>query len=146
MLKINFDELMPDHPKLETIKESWSTFSTLMDRLNQDMTDDEVDQFERDAREWVRVYGTELYLSKDVTPYMHILACHLPQAIKTHGNVVNFCQQGLEKLNDLVTKWYFRSTNYDPTALHQIMHKQHRIRILEGKCRRQPKFSLTCSK
>ena len=32
------------------------------------------------------------------------------------------------------------------TALAQIMHKQYRLRKLEGKCRPAPKFQVTCSK
>ena len=144
--KIDMQELIPNHPKLCNVKSSWTSFASLMDQLNQDMSGTEIDKFEQAARDWVCLYGTYLYQTKDVTPYMHILANHLPEAMRLHGNVVNFCQQGLEKLNDLITKWYFRSTNYDSTALAQIMHKQHRIRMLAGKCRRAPKFKLTCSK
>ena len=81
------------------------------------------------------MYGKKVYLSKDLTPYMHILAIHLPEAMQLHGNVEDFCQQGLEKLNHLVTKWYFSSTNCGKTALKQIMHKQQRIQTLEGHCR-----------
>ena len=110
------------------------------------MSSDGICEFEKAARKWVELYGGHLFLAKDVTPYMHILCNHLPQAMRMHGNVVDFCQQGLEKLNDMITKWYFRSTNYSKTALTQIMHKQYRIRQLEGKCRRAPKFQMTCSK
>ena len=145
MKSINLDQLIPNHPKLEGIKSLWTKFESLMAQLNQDMTDEDIDMFEQSAKEWVKLYAGRLYLSKDATPYMHILAFHLPEAMRLHGNVVDFCQQGLEKLNDMVTKWYFRSTNYDSTALKQIMHKQHRLRNLEGKCRREPKFQVTCS-
>ena len=146
MAKINFQELIPDHPKLNLIESLWSRFGSLMDKLDQDMSNDQIDEFEKEAKQWCEMYGKEVYLSKDVTPYMHILAFHLPEAMRLHGNVVNFCQQGLEKLNHLVTKWYFRSTNFGKNALKQIMHKQQRIRTLEGHCRRPPAFNMTCTK
>ena len=133
MSNINFDDLTPQHPKLSQIKELWSTFSILLDELDQDMSNEETDKFQERAKKWIDLYACEIYLSKDVTPYMHILAYHLPEAMRRHGNVVDFCQQGLEKLNDMVTKWYFKSTNYDKSALRQIMHKQNRLRLLEGK-------------
>ena len=87
-----------------------------MDQLNQDMTEEDIDKFENDAKEWVKLWGGRVYLSKDVTPYMHILACHLPEVIRRHGKAVKFCQQGLEKLNHMITKWYFHSTNDDTSA------------------------------
>lgn len=64
---------------------------------------------------------------------------------KRQVKVVDFCQQGLEKLNDVVTKWYFRSTNFSKTALTRIIHKQYRLIRLQGKCQRALKFSMTCS-
>nr|XP_054750436.1 LOW QUALITY PROTEIN: uncharacterized protein LOC129256207 [Lytechinus pictus] len=145
MENINFDTLIPDHPKLSGIKSLWTDFKVLMDSLNQNMSDDQISDFEKAARKWVDLYGSNLFLSKDVTPYMHIFSNHLPEAMRLHGNVVDFCQQGLEKLNHLVTKWYFRSTNFSKAALKQIIHKQFRINKLEGKCRRAPKFQMTCT-
>ncbi|KAJ8049520.1 hypothetical protein HOLleu_02300 [Holothuria leucospilota] len=73
---------------------------------------------------------------------MHVLAYHIPEVMKLHGNASFFCQQGLEKLNHLVTKWYFRSTNFSKTALEQIMNKQHRLRLLENSCVRTPKWRI----
>ena len=81
-----------------------------------------------------------IFLSKDITPYMHILSNHLTEATRLHGHVVDFCQQGLEKLNDTITKWYFRSTNCNKTALTQIMHEQHRTCKLKRKCRHAQSF------
>ena len=76
---------------------------------------------------------------------MHVLAYHFPEVMRFHGNPSFFCQQGLEKLNDFVTKWYFRSTNFGKSALAQIMQKQGRLRLLETKCRRSPKWNVKCS-
>ena len=55
---------------------------------------------------------TSLYQTKDVTPYIHAFAMHVPQFLCLHGNISSFTQQGLEKLNDLTTKSYQRSSNH----------------------------------
>ena len=38
------------------------------------------------------------------------MAMHMPQFIELYGNITKFTEQGLDKLNDLTTKHYFRST------------------------------------
>jgi hypothetical protein len=43
---------------------------------------------------------------------MHAFAQHVPEFLRLYGNIVIFSQQGLEKLNDLTTKHYHRSTNH----------------------------------
>ncbi len=122
METINFDTLIPLHQKLEDVKSLWTGFELLMDQLNMDMTADQINEFEKAARKWVELYGGKLYLSKDITPYMHILSNHLPKVMRLHGNVVEFCQQELEKLNHSVIKCFFRSSNFHQSALTQIMH------------------------
>ncbi|XP_071107251.1 uncharacterized protein [Haliotis cracherodii] len=79
------------------------------------------------CKRWVATFGL-VYQSKDVTPYMHILAYHITDMLKIHGNLVTFSQQGFEKLNDSTTKWYFRSTSHKGREdLKQIILKQNRL-------------------
>ncbi|KAJ8019299.1 hypothetical protein HOLleu_42180 [Holothuria leucospilota] len=107
-----------------------------MECIKENLTLSEVDNFERNARAWVQLF-TEVYLSKDVTPYMHVLINHVPDALRLHGNISNFSQQGLEKLNDNVTSWFFRSSSHVKTnAFRQIMQKQNRIHHLASSCQR----------
>ncbi|XP_038069038.1 ficolin-3-like [Patiria miniata] len=49
--------------------------------------------------------------------------------MRLYGNPSFFCQQGLEKLNDFVTKWYFRSSNFGTDALKQMfkIRKGHQV-------------------
>ena len=50
---------------------------------------------------------------------------HTSQFIHLHGNIVSFTQQGLEKLNDVTTKYFQRSTNHhDLSSLRQILEKE----------------------
>lgn len=65
-----------------------------------------------------------VYQSKNVTPYIHILAKHIPDFIQRYKNISQFTQQGLEKLNDQTTLDFARSTNHDYcslAALTQLM-------------------------
>ena len=63
---------------------------------------------------------------------MHVLVAHLPTFIKDHGNICMFSQQGLEKLNDDITKDYIKSTNNKSSedSLRQILFKPNRLEHL----------------
>ena len=60
--------------------------------------------------------------------------------IQLHGLILAFTQQGLEKYNDITTKYYFRSTHHKgEQALRQLMEKQNRIDHLRDSQAKQPK-------
>ena len=49
-----------------------------------------------------------------------------------YKTIAPFSQQGLEKLNDEITKYYFRSVNnHDKDSLQQIQLKLNRLEKLE---------------
>ena len=55
---------------------------------------------------------------------MHVLVAHIPKFLTDIGNLSEISQQGLEKLNDDITKAYFKSTNHrSEDALTQILLK-----------------------
>ena len=59
---------------------------------------------------------------------MHALVWHVPEFIELHGKISPFTQQGLEKLNDKTTKYFFRSTNQRGLDfLKQIVLKRNRV-------------------
>ena len=52
--------------------------------------------------------------------------------MEIHGSLLPFSQQGLEKLNDVMTKHYFRATSHqNEKALLQLIQKQNRIEHLK---------------
>ncbi|KAJ8018714.1 hypothetical protein HOLleu_43149 [Holothuria leucospilota] len=76
---------------------------------------------------------------------MHVLINHVPDALRLHGNIAHFSQQGLEKLNDNVTAWFFRSSSHIKTeAFRQVMQKQNRIHHLAISCQRE-NVTVLCS-
>ena len=98
------------------------------------------------AKAWVTSF-TDIYLAKDVTPYMHALAMHIGEFIHLHGSVVKFTQQGLEKLNDVTTKQFQRATNHQESqSLRQVIEKRLRIETLEDSGHQHTKRVQTCSK
>ena len=72
---------------------------------------------------------------------------HVSQFMKIHGSIVPFTQQGLEKLNDTITKNFFRSTSHrGEDALRQLIEKQNRLEYLSDSGAKKPKlFEITCS-
>ena len=60
------------------------------------------------------------------------MAYHIPEYLQLHkGNIVQFTLQGLEKLNDISTKNFQRSSNHrDHEALEQMLQKMNRVELL----------------
>ncbi|XP_048251904.1 uncharacterized protein LOC124142163, partial [Haliotis rufescens] len=80
------------------------------------------------CKQWVRTL-VMVYQTKDATPYMYILAYHVCDMIRLHGNLRSFSQQGFEKLNDCVTSWFFRSRCHrSRETLKQVMLKQNKTK------------------
>ena len=87
-------------------------------------------KFQSEATNWLRLFTT-VYESRHVTPLMHLLSSHMAELLEIYKTIALFFQQGLEKLNDDVTKFYFRSTNHHDEALKQIPLKLNRLKELE---------------
>ena len=85
-------------------------------------------------------------IKQNVKPYIHALAMHVPELVHLYGNLLNFTQQGLEKLNDAITTHYLQGTNHHKQeALQQNMQKRNRLEELEtGRCVRM-KRTCKCS-
>ena len=140
---INIPTLFPALEKSIQLQKLWTTFFELTNYLNEP----ECNSVEFDCRTktWVHLF-ISLYQSKDVTPYMHAFAMHISQFIDLHGNITMFTQQGLEKLNDLTTIHYQRSSNHRNTdALRQILEKWNRIENLEDSGYQRTKREQKCS-
>ena len=66
--------------------------------------------------------------------------------MQIHGSILPFTQQGLEKLNDVVTKNFFRSSCHRDEALKQLIEKQNRIEHLNDAGKKRAKlYEVECS-
>ena len=90
----------------------------------------DVRQFQNRCKKWIQSFLT-VYHTTHVTPYMHVLTVHVPELLMKYGSIAYFTQQGLEKLNDMTTKMYFRATNHHKNALLQMLTKRARLEITE---------------
>ena len=128
--KIDIPHLFPDFQKKVELQDVWSSFYDLINKLANADSSDAV-TFDTSVKSWVRDFLT-IYQTKDVTPYIHAFSMHVPQFLSLHGNITIFTQQGLEKLNDLTTKYFQRSSNHrEMESLKQILEKHNRLEVLE---------------
>lgn len=88
----------------------------------------------------------DAFQARDIAPYIHVMRYHVHELVCHYGNISRFNHQGLEKLNDNITKQYFRGTNHrlgGNTAMKQVLQKQNRISLLEEH-KRKPERILKC--
>lgn len=74
-----------------------------------------------------------IYQTNKVTPYIHLLCFHIPDLHAKYGPLNYFSGQGLEKLNDLTTTQFFKSTNKDKNFTRQIIERDQRMFYYEKK-------------
>ena len=117
-------------PQAANVQKLWSDFLSMYKTL-QSTEKNPSDSYENKATNWLRLFTT-VYQTRHVTPYMHLLTSHIAEFLNIHGTIALFSQQGLEKMNDDVTKFYFRSINHhDEASLKQILQKLNRLEELE---------------
>ena len=80
-----------------------------------------------------------------MTPYIHLLTSHIPEMLELHGSLAAFTQQGVEKLNDIITQDYIKSTNHRD-ILKQVMLKLNRLEDLSDAGCVRTKVKHVCSK
>ena len=127
---INIPKLFPVLSTKNELQGIWKEFYSLIQQLGKSECDD-INKFEKSVKCWVTKF-IGVYQTKDVTPYIHAFAMHVPEFLRLHGNISLFTQQGLEKINDFTTKYYQRSSNHhDTESLKQVLQKHNRLELLE---------------
>ena len=124
---LNLSEIIPDHEKFDSVSAIWSNFYDIL----QDVKEVKVEPNDLKARtkDWLELFLT-VYNKTTVTPYMHAFVFHLHEFVHLYKDINAFNCQGLEKLNDISTGHYFKSTNKGATALHQMLKKRNRMEYL----------------
>ena len=91
--KIDLPTLLPDLPNIDATQLLWKKFKSLYDMLHDEVVSfSGAVKFEEEAKQWVKHF-TNIYKTKHVIPYMHILAMHVPEFLKCYGNLITFTQQ-----------------------------------------------------
>ena len=122
--KIDLPKVFPTIPHITKIQFIWEEFRRLNSLLSSErFTESEIASFAESAKLW-RSKFLEVYQSKNVTPYMHAFVSHVPEFLQILGTIVPFTQQGLEKLNDNLTQYFYHASNHrDLEALMQMLQK-----------------------
>lgn len=82
--------------------------------------------FNDSVTKWLKDFK-QIFGEQEITPYIHMFGVHLPFFYDRFVNLNYFSAQGLEKLNDMSTFQYFKSTNKKKNYLEQILNKDCRI-------------------
>lgn len=147
---INIGQLLPkmDEQEVIRIQVLWTNFLLINQHLSckpEEITPGNIDLYKTQCKEWVRNF-VDIYHCSAVTPYIHSMAQHAGEFIELHGSLLAFTQQGLEKYNDITTKYYFRATHHrGEQALKQLMEKQNRIDYLrQAQSGQKPNHGVKC--
>ena len=143
---VNLPSLFPELPQVTLVQEIWVKFMSLNECIKSEkLSSEQILKLADDAKQWVHLF-LQVYQTKHVTPYTHTLVSHLPEFLKKNGAVNPFTQQGIEKLNDQYTHYFFNSTNHrDTQALQQLLLKQNRLEYLTDNSCAHSKETQTCS-
>ena len=135
--------------RAQKLQKVWDHFLLLMTQVQNLAKTQSVslNVFQASAKEWVTEY-VKLHQSKDATPYMHILMYHVCESVKLNGAIAHFTMEGLEKLNDNVSTWFYCSSSFSlKYALKQATQKRNRLATLASlKVKRNLKFQWKCTK
>lgn len=143
---INILEIIPDSSKATDMQTIWTGFYEIILLLHNDnMLQDEIGRIQSKIVLWFKLY-TETFPAKNVTPYIHILHCHVVEMLQIHGQISMFTQEGLEKLNDQSTVNFFGSTNrHGSLALKQLLLKSKRVAFYQDNGYSRERDSRQCS-
>lgn len=101
----------PNLSRAKDIQDIWKTATELFNKLSLDnLSSTQINQFQLDVKAWVKAF-LKVYHTNHITPYIHCFAMHVPEIMHMYGNLSTLSQQGLEKLNNITTAHFFRSTN-----------------------------------
>ena len=134
--EIEFEPLFPGF-NLEKEDMVWSNFIQIYEVIRKypDNTNLlNMNEFREKLKVWIRDFL--LMRSGYAFPYAHALVWHIPDMLEKHENINLFNQQGLEKLNDFIRIYFFRSTNKKRTKkeyLCQLLDKRNRIEFFSFK-------------
>ena len=102
--KIDIETLFPGIPNATLVQKIWKDFLNIYNTLCLNPINvSQIKEVRTTVRNWLTLF-LSVYQSRHITPYMHTLIFHVPEFLNLYGSLLPFSQQGLEKLNDNLTK------------------------------------------
>lgn len=125
----NLAQIIPGHENFDSVCKIWNEFYDILQLVK--VAKIESDELKARTAEWLKLF-LSVYNKSTVTPYMHAFVGHLHEFVFLYKDINAFNCQGLEKLNDLSTGQYFKGTNKQDSALHQMLKKRNRMEYLSA--------------
>ena len=127
-------EPMDDEISSELEKEDyvWFNFYEIFQKIKKNYDTIDFTSLKSDLKDWLEIF-LQLNQSTQITPYIHAFVYHIPELLEKHKSVNLYNVQGLEKLNDITTEYYYTSTNrnnVDNQFLKQMLNKRNRIEFI----------------
>lgn len=101
-----------------TVTKLWKSFGDLYKMMNKDNpSEQEINNvYFVKAQEWITTFTSlgslcQGYQKERVTPYMHIMAYHVPRLMMLHKGIRKFSGQGVEKKNDDCRRIHLQKSN-----------------------------------
>jgi len=138
---IDFIESFPDlfqkhskpQEKLAYYELVWKDFFKIINIIKESNDITKSEEIQRMTKNWLCNF-LQFHFEKSVTPYIHVFCNHLHEFINIYGNINIFNLEGLEKLNDVSTIEFFKSSNRwiekKSNFLIQMIQRRSRIDIL----------------
>ncbi|GBC29124.2 hypothetical protein GLOIN_2v1783867 [Rhizophagus irregularis DAOM 181602=DAOM 197198] len=125
----NFKRILPSS-RANAIRELWDHFHQIY--LNLKLKNYDAQQFRFEAEDWLELFKV-LYMPSDITPYMHVLVCHMSEFMKRHKQfgIKAFSCAAVEKKNHQQVTHFFRQTMKDggkikKSAITDILEYENR--------------------
>lgn len=129
---INLVELFPELEDRVELQQLWRGFFNIYVSLknpNGYPKDQMAALVKESTLAWGNLY-TSISWRGSVTPYIHAFVDHLHEMIAEHGEVCLWTMQGLEKLNDILSKEFFMCTNKHDDFLVQMIKRRNRMELM----------------
>ena len=127
---IDVRQYAPEDRKINLVYELWTEFWEIYNEVKKNELKSADLKFR--TFNWLKNY-IKAYGKDEIIVYIHIFVSHLHEFVELHGDVNLFNQEGLEKLNNITSVQFFKSTNKrnnNHAYLQQLMHKRIRMEVI----------------
>lgn len=122
----NMNELFDKIYKINEVTKLWKCYWSIFNLLRSRFNYPNGEHIRSESKKFLDIF-VSIYLKSKITPYIHLLCHHMADLYEQYGPLNYFSAQGLEKLNDLTTIQFNRSTNKHKDFARQLLEQDFRI-------------------
>ncbi len=137
--KIDVIALLGDSPKAHCIQKLFNYLSwhNQMLRKRSLWTDEEIELFDAEAKDFMSVF-LSIFLTRHVTPYMHLYANHISELLYRHRTLYSFLQEPIELNNHVnLSDFHWCTSKRTHGAMKQLVQKRCRLIVMNSKIKKK---------